>query len=76
MALDSTSVLVVENAPQELLPCLCPEGKSQLPPDFPGDSPRSTSGSDPGFFQTTASILGLRVCGIFCVPFKSKVCFL
>ena len=62
MALDSTSVLVVENAPQELLPCLGPEGKSQLPPDFPGDSPRSTSGSDPDSFQIIASSLDPGAC--------------
>ena len=37
---------------------------SWLPPASPGASPRSASGSDPGFLQTPASLLGLRVCEI------------
>ena len=38
---------------------------------FLGGSPRSTSGSDPGSFQITASALVPRVCKIWCAPFKS-----
>ena len=46
---------------------LCP----QLPPASTGGSPRSSSGSDTGSFQTTASRLGLGVCEILCALFKS-----
>ena len=53
-----------------------PQVSSSCPPVSPGVSPRSTSGSDPGSFQTTASALGLGTCGILHVPFKSRVCFL
>ena len=38
----------------------------------PGGSPRSASGSDPGSFQTTASVLGLRLCKNLHVLFKSR----
>ena len=43
-----------------------------LPASLEG-SPRSASGSDPDFFQTTASVLGLRAYEILHVPFKSGV---
>ena len=38
-----------------------------------GDSTGSAGGSDPTSFQITASALGLGVCEILCVPFKSGV---
>lgn len=50
-----------------------PRGKSQLPPASLGGSARSTSDSDPGSFQITASALGLE---ILHVPFKWIHCFL
>lgn len=37
---------------------------------------RATSGSDPDSFQTTASVLGLRMSEILGVPFKSSLIFL
>lgn len=40
------------------------------------ETPRSACGSDPESFQITASILVVRVCEIFCVFFKGRVCFL
>lgn len=33
----------------------------------------SASGSDPIFFQSTASVLGLEACEVLCEPFKTKV---
>lgn len=50
-----------------------PRGKSQLPPASLGGSTRSTSESDPGSFQTTASAPGLE---ILHVPSKWIHCFL
>ena len=59
MALASTNVHVVEQAPQNgCCQCLCPQDELKLPPASPGGSPRSAGGSDPGFFQITASALG------------------
>ena len=49
-------------------------GLSWLPPASPGGSPRSASGSDPGFLQIPASVLGLRVCEILHEFFKGIVC--
>ena len=47
---------------------------------FLGSSPRSANGSDPGFFEISASSLGVEACDIcvcvcvcVCVPFKSGV---
>lgn len=42
---------------------------------FLGSSPKSANGSDPGFFQISASSLSLEACDILCVcvPFKSGV---
>ena len=74
MVLTSTSVHVVEQAPQNgYHECLCPQGEVQLPPTTPGNLPRSVGGSDPGSFQITASALGATVYTILCVPFKSGV---
>ena len=74
MALASTSVLVVENAPQNgRFQQLYPEGKLQLPPDSLGYSPRSAGGSDPGSFQITSSALGPGACEILCASFESRV---
>ena len=42
-----------------------------MPPASSGTSPRSTDGSDPGFFQMAASALGPGVCGVLCVLFIS-----
>ena len=50
-----------------------PRGKSQLPPASLGGCTRSTSESDPGSFQITASAPGLK---ILHVPFKWIDCFL
>lgn len=52
------------------------ERESQLPLASLGGSPRSVSGSDPGFFQINASALELRMCEILCAPLKSEFCFL
>ena len=74
MALASTSVHVVERAPQNgCHQCLCPQGELQFPPASLGGSPRSAGGSDPGSFQTTASALGPRAYEILCAPFKSGI---
>ena len=65
MMLTSNHVLLVEQAPQnDCCWSLCPQGKSHLPPDCLGGSPKSASASDPGLFITTATELGLRVCEI------------
>ena len=73
MALTSTRVLI-ERAPQNgCHPCLCTQGELQLLPASLGHSPRSAGGSDPGFFQITASALGPRACDILCTPFRSGV---
>lgn len=45
----NADVIVVEWVPKE-----GSQGESQLPPVFPGGSPRSSSRFDPGFFQTAA----------------------
>ena len=74
MVLASTSVLMVENAPQN--GChqhLCPQGESPLPPVSWEGSLRSASDSDPVSFQITASVLGFRTCEIMHTPIKSKV---
>ena len=71
MALASTSVYVVEGAPQNGRQCLCPQGELQLPPASLGDSPRSAGRSDPSSFQITASALGPVVCVALCAPFKT-----
>ena len=72
--LANTSVLVVEPAPQKgCCQHLCPQGEPQLPPASLGVSPRSVSGYDPGSFQITASVLGLRMCEVLSAPFKSRV---
>ena len=41
-----------------------------------GGPPRSVEGSDPGTFQINTSVLGVGVCEVLHVPFKSGVCFL
>ena len=76
MALTSTSVHVVEQAPQNSC-CqhLRPQGELQLPPASLGDSPKSAGRSDPSSFQIAASTLGPVVCEILCVPFKSGFSF-
>ena len=74
MAFASTSVLMVEQAPQNgCHQCLCPQSELQSPPVSPGASPTSAGGSDPGSFQITASALGPGVCEILCSHFKSGV---
>ena len=71
MVLASSSVLIVEWAPQNgYRQHLCPQGESQFPLASLGGSLKS-SGSDPGSFQITAFALGLRSCEILCVPFES-----
>ena len=52
---------------------LCPQGESQLLPSSLGGPLRSASGCDAGFFQITASALGVRKCEILFLPFKSRV---
>ena len=47
--------------------------ESQLPPASLGGSPRSASGFHPSSFQITASALGLGMCEILHVPFKTRV---
>lgn len=53
---------------------------SQMLSFFLESSAKSADGSDPGFFQISASSLGLEACDILCVcvcvPFKSGVRFL
>ena len=74
MVLASAGTNVVEQDPQNsCCQCLHPQGESQLPPAFLGDSLRSASGSDPGVFQITASILELGACEVLHMPFKSGV---
>ena len=74
MVLVSISVLDVEQAPPDFCcQCLCPQGKFQLLPDSLGGFLILASESDLGFFQITASALGLRVCEILCAPFKSGI---
>ena len=70
MALSSTSRT---SSPKWLLPASMSPGKSQLSPASLGCFPRSASGSNPGSFQITASALGLGVCEILHMPFKSRV---
>ena len=73
MALAGAGVIVVEEAPRNgCCQCLHPLEVQLLPASLRG-SPRLAGGSDPGFFQTTASVLGFGVCEILCVPFKSGV---
>ena len=75
MALASSSVLVVEQVPQNSCHwCLFPQDESYFPPASLGGSLRSAHWSDPGYFQITASALSLQVCEILCVTFKSGVC--
>ena len=67
-------VLLVEQAPQNgCFQCLHPQGKPQLSPVSLGGSLRWASRSDPGFFQATGSMLGLRTCVILHAPFKRGV---
>ena len=74
MALASISVPVVEQAPKDCYhQHLCLHRESQLSPASLWGSSRSASGPDPGSFQITASVLGLRVYEILHVPFKSRV---
>ena len=66
MVLVSTSVLVVEQVPQNgCHQCLCLKEEHQLPPASLKGSPRSAGRSDPGSFQITASALGPRAFEIF-----------
>ena len=46
-----------------------------MPPASLGGFPRSVSGPEPGPFQISASSLGLKVCEILCVSFKSEFLF-
>ena len=55
---------------------LHPQGKSQWFPASTGGFQRSASGSDPGFIQTTSSVLGLGGCEILCISCKREVSFL
>lgn len=73
----SACISTIEWAPPDVCcQCLCPQGESLLPPSSMTGSLRATSGSDPDSFQTTASVLGLRMCESLRMPFKSGVCFL
>ena len=56
----ATSVYVSKESPSDFLP-------------FWEASSRLESGSDPGFFQITASVLGLRSYEILHVSFKNRV---
>ena len=71
MSLASTCVFMVEQ--KWLLQHLCHQRESQLLPASPGDSLRSASGSDPGFFQITGSVLELKAYEVLHSPFKSRV---
>ena len=74
MALTSANVIAVEQTPNNgCLQNLHPQGKPQLPPASPWDSPRSAGESDQDSIWTTASALGLGVCAILCLPSKSRV---
>ena len=65
-------VITVEWIPQNgCVQCSFPTWESQLPSASPGSSPRSASGSEPGFFQMTACALGFTMCEILCVPLRS-----
>ena len=72
-----TSVHMVERAPKsDCHQCLCPQGELQWPLPLPETLQDPQIGlTDPGFYQITASSLGLRVYEILCVPFKNKVFF-
>ena len=61
------------SSPKWLPPASILQGESLMLPTSPEGSPRSASGSDPGSFQITASVLGLRVCEILCVPCKNGI---
>ena len=54
----SPRVCGTRRSPKRLLPALRPQGELQSPPASPGDSLRSTGGSDPDNFHGTASDLG------------------
>ena len=72
MALAINSVLVVEQASKNsCCQCLCPQCELHWPLASLGGSVRSAGRSDLGFFQITASSLGLGACEILCAPFKS-----
>ena len=73
MALAFTSVLMVEQVskngycqhlcpPPWIFPLVSPEGSS-----------RSAGGSNSGFFQITASVLGFGACEILFVPFRGNL---
>ena len=57
------------------LPVSQSPGVSQWLLPLQGDSPRSTSGSDPGTFQTTVSALKLEAYEILCMPCKNGISF-
>ena len=61
--------------PKWPLPVSQSPGVSQLLLSLQGDSPRSTSGSDPGTFQTTVSALKLEAYEILCMPCKNGISF-
>ena len=61
--------------PKWPLPVSQSPGVSQQLLSLQGDSPRSTSGSDPGTFQTTVSALKLEAYEILCMPCKNGISF-
>ena len=70
MTLTNAGIIMVELAPQ--IGCcqhLHPQEDPQLHPAPPRCSPKSASGSDPGSFQTTASVPGLGMFEILHSPF-------
>ena len=74
MMLVSTSVFVIESAPQNVC---CQLSSPQEEPHWPSaslkGSPSSSGGSDSGFFQFSASFLGLRAHEILCAALKTGV---
>lgn len=53
--------------------CLCPQGGPRPPPVSPEDTPKISSGFDPGYYPVTAFALGPDALEILCALFKSEV---
>ena len=67
--------MVKQDAPNGRCQCLSPQRCPSYFMPLQGDSPRSTSGTDPGTFQTTVSALKLEAYEILCMPCKNGISF-
>lgn len=63
-------------SPKWLLPASHFRGGPHMLPASAGLSPRSVNESDPGSWQTIASVVGLGACEILHMPFKGTACCL